>query len=181
LTASEDATARVWGLDQKTIEQAACLTGHSAEVMRASCSQDGTMIATGVVSVIVCVVVAVVQIGSDCSNTAPSAGSADQTARIWKLQDNYGSECVSILGGHSEELYCAEWVHNRDNLLLTASGSTVAIWDTVTGEKVSELGLVSPSVSGAHPAYVHTTGACQHPGHCDLLNLSFASKSSAQP
>ena len=34
-------------MDGKSIEQAACLTGHSAEVLRASWKQDETLIATG--------------------------------------------------------------------------------------------------------------------------------------
>ena len=94
-----------------------------------------------------------------CAQTPHSrAGSADQTARIWKLQEEYGSECLSVLGGHSEELYCSEWVRGHDNHLLTASGRSVAIWDTATAKKFSETELVSTSVFGAthwnHIAYV---------------------------
>lgn len=47
LSASEDGSARVWSLDSDAITQQACLSGHSAEVMRASWKPDELLIATG--------------------------------------------------------------------------------------------------------------------------------------
>ena len=45
VSASEDTTARVWRCADGT--QAALLSGHSAEVLRASWRSDGAVIATG--------------------------------------------------------------------------------------------------------------------------------------
>lgn len=80
--------------------------------------------------------------GSACT------ASADSTAKIWSLKEEYASECVATLAGHSEELYCCEWVRNSE-LVLTASGSELMLWDISRQRRVAQLMLQSAAVHSA--------------------------------
>eukprot|EP00892_Ulva_mutabilis_P001940 jgi/Ulvmu1/11747/UM008_0160.1 len=118
LSASEDGSARVWSLDSAAITQEACVSGHDAEVMRASWNSDETLIATA---------------------------SADTTAKIWRLGEEYASKCVVELEGHKEELYYCEWVNNTEHVL-TASGSELMLWDLSRQRRIARVMLKSSSV-----------------------------------
>lgn len=146
LSASEDGSARVWSLDSETITQKACAAGHTAEVMhmRASWKHDQTMIATGAQSLSASGTPGCTET-VECNREYCCAGSADTTAMIWRLQEEYASKCIAVLEGHAEELYCCEWVRNSEHVV-TASGSDIMLWDISRQRRIAQAMLRSPSV-----------------------------------
>lgn len=77
---------------------------------------------------------------------------------IWSLKHDYASECVAVLDGHAEELYCCEWVRDSEHVV-TASGSDVMLWDISKKRRIAQLMLQSSSVHSA--PYPHPTRAAE--------------------
>lgn len=112
LTASDDGTARIWGVDGTELYK---LIGHSDKVNRALWSPDGTTIATA---------------------------SDDTTAKIWSVEGSYGNLTIKLeftLTGHSGRVGSLAWSADSQRLVTVSDDRTAIVWDAGTGAVIATL------------------------------------------
>lgn len=119
LTAAEDGSVRLWGLDERGVWAASGdLTGHRAGVWAAAFSSDGARVATA---------------------------AADRTVRVWNLAVGGGP---TVLSGHGGGVYGVAFSPDGRTIATGAADDSVRLWDVATGTLRTTLSGHSATVFG---------------------------------
>jgi WD40 repeat protein len=100
-------TVCLW--DSRTLQLAASLAGHTADVFSVAFSRDGDLLVSA---------------------------SADRTVRVWEVQTG---ECRDVLRGHTDEVFTAVFHPDGSRIASAGRDQMVWLWDVATGEDVARL------------------------------------------
>lgn len=61
--------------------------------------------------------------------------SNDQTCRLW---DAESGECLQVLSGHTDEVFCSAFNYEGDRILTGSKDNTCRIWHQTPAERQSD-------------------------------------------
>ncbi|MCP4699750.1 MAG: AAA family ATPase [Gammaproteobacteria bacterium] len=163
VTASDDATARIWDLDEDTgaNRRPLILKGHEGPVYRAVFSPDGKRVLTAskdgtarIWDALDAKLLAVLS-GHDATLTSAVfspdgkralSASWDNTARLWDAETG---KPLAILSGHKKNVVRAVFSPDGKRALTASSDNTARIWDAKTGQQLALLEKHESAVNNA--------------------------------
>ena len=141
VTASDDKTARVWGLDGAEL---ATLSGHEAAIYSVAFSPDGQRIVTAsgdrtarlwsldgvVVATLSGHEAAVYRVAFSPDGQVIATSSGDHTARLWSRE----GEPLATLTGHQDSIWSVTFSPDGQRLLTGSADGTARLWDMAGDE-----------------------------------------------
>lgn len=69
-----------------------------------------------------------------------ATASADKTVAVWRIGPDGGSELVSVLARHTDDINAVDWMPDGRRLICVSEDGRATLWSALTGEFLGEVG-----------------------------------------